>query len=99
MRILEIFRTWQFVLQVDEELFAAFAPRRLKGALAKSAKLMGASLPTFHGLDLAPVLKLIAVLTMIGCVLSMIVVPQNVMLDAVKSVLCGTCRGPAALSA
>ncbi len=63
------FGRWQFVLQIDEQLFASFAPRALKRALAKSAALVAASLPTFHGLDLAPVLKLIAVLTIVGCLL------------------------------
>ncbi len=46
-------------MNIDEQLFASFAPRNLKRALAKSAELVAASLPTFHGLDLAPVLKLI----------------------------------------
>ena len=77
-------------MNIDEQLFASFAPRRLKGALAKSAELVAASLPTFHGLDLAPVLKLIAALTMVGCLVGTIVMPQNSLLDAAKLTLCGT---------
>ena len=82
----------QFVLQIDEQLFASFAPRNLKRALAKSAKLVVASLPPFHGLDSAPVLKLIAALTMVGCLLGTFVLPQNALLDAAKVALCGTRR-------
>ncbi len=87
---LAVVRAWQFVLEIDMVLFASFAPRRLKGALAKSAELVTASLPTFHGLDLAPVLKLIAALTMVGCLVGTIVMPQNSLLDAAKLTLCGT---------
>ena len=83
---------WQFVLEIDTVLFACFAPGRLKGALAKSAELVVASLPTFHGLDLAPVLKLIAALTMVGCLVGTIVMPQNSLLDAARVTLCGTRR-------
>jgi hypothetical protein len=82
------------VLQIDEQLFESFAPMNLKRALAKSAKLVVASLPTFHGLDLAPVLKLIAVLTMVGCLVGTVVMPQNALLDDAKSTLCGTRRAP-----
>ena len=80
------------MLQIDEQLFESYAPRRLKRALAKSAELVVASLPTFHGLDLAPVLKLIAALTMVGCLLGTIIVPQNSLLNDVRSTLCGTRR-------
>ena len=82
----------QFVMNIDEQLFASFAPRNLKRALAKSAELVVASLPTFHGLDLAPVLKLIAALTMVGCLVGTIVMPQNSLLDAARVTLCGTRR-------
>ena len=82
----------QFVMNIDEQLFASFAPRNLKRALAKSAELMVASLPTFHGLDLAPVLKLIAALTMVGCLVGTVIVPQNALLDDAKVTLCGTFR-------
>jgi hypothetical protein len=51
-----------------------------------------ASLPTFHGLDLAPVLKLTAALTMVGCLLGTDIVPQNSLLDDAKATLCGTRR-------
>jgi hypothetical protein len=44
-----------------------------------------ASLPTFHRLDLAPVLKLTAALTMVGCLLGTIIVPQNSLLNDVRS--------------
>jgi hypothetical protein len=71
---------------------AAGYERSLKRALAKSAELVVASLPTFHGLDLAPVLKLIAALTMVGCLLGTIIVPQNSLLNDVRSTLCGTRR-------
>jgi hypothetical protein len=67
----------QFVMNIDEQLFASFAPRRLKRALAKSAELVVTSLPTFHGLDPAPVLKLIAALTMVGCLVGTIVMPES----------------------
>jgi hypothetical protein len=80
----------QFVLEIDEQLFASFAPRSLKLALAKSAELVVASLPTFHGLDLAPMLKLIATLTMVGCLLDTIIMPQNSLLGDAESTLCGT---------
>jgi hypothetical protein len=83
---------WQFVMNIDEQLFASFAPRNLKRALAKSAELVAASLPTFHGLDLAPVLKLIAALTMVGCLVGMVIVPQNALLDDARVTLCGSFR-------
>jgi hypothetical protein len=82
----------QFVLEIDEQLFASFAPRNLKRALAASAELVRASLPTFHGLDLVPVLKLIAAVTMVGCLLGTFVMPQNSLLNEAKVTLCGTRR-------
>ena len=88
----ECVRLLQFVLEIDEQFFASFAPRRLKRALAKSAELVVVSLPTFHGLDMAPVLKLIAALTMVGCLLGTFVMPQNALLDAAQMALCGTRR-------
>ncbi len=89
-RTLAVVRAWQFVLDIDGQLFASFAPRNLKRALAKSAELVVASLPTFHGLNLAPLFKLIAVLTMVGCFVGMIVMPQNSLLDDAEMTLCGT---------
>jgi hypothetical protein len=85
-------RCLQFVLEIDEQLFASFAPRNLKRALAKSAELVLPSLPTLHGLDLAPVFKLIAALTMVGCLLGTVIVPQNALLTDAESTLCGTRR-------
>jgi hypothetical protein len=82
----------QFVMNIDEQLFASFAPRNLKRALAKSAELVAASVPTFHGLDLAPVLKLIGSLTMVGCLVGMVILPQISLLDDAKVTLCGTFR-------
>jgi hypothetical protein len=87
----------QFVMNIDEQLFATFAPRSLKRALAKSAELIVASVPTFHGLDLAPVLKLIGALTMVGYLVGMVIVPQNSQLDDAKSTLCSMRRAPVAL--
>jgi hypothetical protein len=78
------------VLNIDEQLFASFAPRNLKRALAKSAELVRAPLPTIHGLDLAPVLKLTAALAMVGWLAGTIVMPQNSLLDDAESTLCGT---------
>ena len=86
------FARWQFVMNIDEQLFASFAPRNLKFALAKSAELVVASLPTFRGMDLAPVLKLLAALTMVGCLLGTFVMPQNSLLNEAKVTLCGTRR-------
>jgi hypothetical protein len=86
------FARWQFVMNIDEQLFASFAPRNLKRALAKSAELVAASVPTFHGLDLAPVLKLIAALTTVGWLVGMVIVPQNALLDDARVTLCGTRR-------
>ncbi len=80
------------MLEIDEQLFTSFAPKNLKRALAKSAELMVATLPTFHGLDLAPVFKLIAALTMVGCLVGTFVMPQNSLLEAAKLTLCGTRR-------
>ena len=80
------------MLQIDEQLFATFAPKRLKDALAKSAQLLVASLPTFHGLDLAPVLKRLAALSMVGCLVGTIVMPQYLLLNDAKSTLCGARR-------
>ena len=91
-RVLAIVRALQFVLETDQVLFASFAPRKLKRALAKSAELVSASLPTFCGLDLAPVLKLIAALTMVGVLLGAIIMPQNSLLSDAESTLCGTRR-------
>ena len=79
-------------MNIDEQLFESFAPRNLKRALAKSAELVVASLPTFHGLDLAPVLKLIGALTMVGCLVGIIIVPQNSLIDDAEATLCGTRR-------
>ncbi len=81
----------EFVLQINEQLFVSFAPRNLKRALAKSAELVVPSLPTLHGLDLAPVFKLIAALMMVGCLLGKVIVPQNALLNEAKVTLCGTC--------
>ena len=89
---LAVVRAWQFVMEIDTVLFACFAPRNLKRALAKSAELVVASLPTFRGMDLAPVLKLIAALTMVGCLLGTIIVPQNSLIDDAEATLCGTRR-------
>ncbi len=80
------------MLEIDEQLFASFAPRNLKRALAKSAELVRAPVPIIHGLDLAPVLKLVAALIMVGCLLGTIVVPQNSLLTDAQSALCGTRR-------
>jgi hypothetical protein len=41
---------------------------------------------------MAPVLKLIAALTMVGCLLGTFVMPQNALLDAAQMALCGTRR-------
>ena len=98
IRILEIFRTWQFVLETDETLFAAFAPKRLKAALAKSAELAVPSLPTFRGLDLAPVFKLTSALTLVALVIGLVIRPQNQLLDDAGAVMCGTRRRSGALS-
>jgi hypothetical protein len=89
---LAVVRAWQFVMEIDTVLFASFAPRNLKRALAKSAELVVASLPTFRGMDLAPVLKLIAALTMVGCLVGIIIVPQNSLIDDAEATLCGTRR-------
>ncbi len=82
----------QFVLEMDEQLFASFAPRNLKRALAKSAELVRAPVPTIRGLDLAPVFKLVAALIMVGCLVGTIVVPQNSLLTDAEVTLCGTRR-------
>ena len=89
-RVFAISYAAQFVLQIDDQLFETFAPRRLKDALDKSAKLAVPSLPTFRGLDLAPVLKFIAALALVGSLVVVIIVPQHSLLDDAKSVLCGT---------
>jgi hypothetical protein len=98
IRILEIFCTWQFVLETDVALFKAFAPKRLKAALAKSAKLAVPSLPTFHGLDFAPVVELSSALTLVGLVIGLVIWPHIQALDDAGAVLCGTRRGSAAPS-
>ena len=85
------------MLQIDEQLFASFAPRRLKRALSKSAELVVTSLPTFYGLDFSPVLKVIAAVTMVGCLIGTVLFPQNSLLDDAKSTLCGTRRGPSSV--
>ncbi len=80
-------------MDIDGVLFASFAPRRLKNVLDKSATIVVASLPTFHGLDVAPVLKLIAAMTMVGCLVGMVIVPQSSLIDDAEVTLCGTRRG------
>ena len=79
-------------------LFKAFAPNRLKAALAKSAKLAVPSLPTFHGLDFAPVFRLTSALTLVGLVIGLVLGPQNQLLDDAGAVMCGTRRRSAAPS-
>jgi hypothetical protein len=56
------------------------------------------SLPTFHGLDLAPVFKLTSALTLVALVIGLVIGPQNQLLDDAGAVMCGTHQGSAAPS-
>ncbi len=60
----------QFILEVDELVFEAFAPQRLKDAMDEAAVLELPPLrPTLMGLELAPLLKLSAAAVMLGYLL------------------------------
>jgi hypothetical protein len=48
------------------------------------------ALPTFHALDLAPVLKLAAAWAMVAVMMGTIVGPQNQLLSEAGAALCGT---------
>jgi hypothetical protein len=56
------------------------------------------SLPTFHGLDFAPVFRLTSALTLVGLVIGLVLGPQNQLLDDAGAVMCGTRRRSATLS-
>ena len=56
------------------------------------------SLPTFRGLDLAPVFRLTSALTLVGLVIGLVIGPQNQLLDDAAAVMCGTRHGSAAPS-
>ena len=67
-----------FVTEVDDGVYAAFCPWQLKQLLAQVEGLL---VPrrmrlSFSGLDIGAVIKLIAVLTALGAVFPMLIVPQ-----------------------
>ncbi len=80
----------QFVMEIDELLFDAYAPKKLKDALRKAAKLEMPSLRRFHGMDLSPVLKLSATLVMIGVMIFTGIAPQTRFLIDAGAAMCGT---------
>jgi hypothetical protein len=85
-----LFVCCQFVLQIDEQLFEAFAPRRLKNALAKTAALEAPPLlPAFKGLDIAPAVKLSAALGMVAIMSAIDIAPQAQFISDAGVALCG----------
>ena len=81
-------------MEIDELLFDAYAPQKLKDALCKAAKLEMPSLRRFHGMDLSPVLKLSATFAMIGVMIFTSIAPQTRFLLEAGAAMCGT--GPKA---
>jgi hypothetical protein len=81
----------QFVMEVDEMLFEAFAPQRLKGVLENGKMIKLKPLRRFFGLDIPPVLKLVATSVMIGLMAGLSIVPQTQYLLAAGDAMCGTC--------
>ena len=83
----------EFVLEVDELLYNAFAPMKLKVAMTKAAELDLPPLRTFHGLDLPPVFRLCSTLVLIGIMVGTNIAPQTQFLTDAGDAMCGTCMG------
>jgi hypothetical protein len=84
----------EFVLEVDELLYDAFAPLKLKDALAKAAELDLPRLRTVHGQDVPPVLRLCTAIVMLGFMVGTNIAPQAHVLSEAGDAMCGTRTGP-----
>jgi hypothetical protein len=80
-------------LNIDEGFFEAFCPQSLKDALLQTAEINLPRIPSYKGLDIASVLKLVAVLAMIGVMAGTSIVPQAQVVVEAGDALCGTLRG------
>jgi hypothetical protein len=78
-------------MEVDEMLFEAFAPKRLKNVLEHGKTIELKPLRRVFGLDLAPVLKLLLTSTMLGLMVGFSIAPQTEYLIAAGDAMCGTC--------
>ena len=81
----------QFVMEVDEMLYSAFAPQRLKSVFQHAKTLELKPLRRFFGLDLAPVFKLLLTGIMLGLMVGFSIAPQTEMLKAAGDAMCGKC--------
>lgn len=81
----------QFVMEVDEMLFEAFAPKRLKKVLEHGKTIEMKPLRRLFGMDLAPMLKLLLTSLMIGLMAGLSIGPQTEYLRAAGDALCGKC--------
>ena len=81
-------------MEVDELLFDAFAPRRLKRLLAHGKRLPMKPLRRVFGLDLGPVIKLLLTGTMLGLMVGFSILPQTEFLNAAGDAMCGAHAGP-----
>ena len=84
----------QFVMEVDEMLFEAFAPKRLKNVLQHAKNLEVKPLRRFFGLDLSPVFKLLLTGLMIGLMAGLSIAPQTQYLRDAGDAMCGTRLDP-----
>jgi hypothetical protein len=78
-------------MEVDELLFEAFAPKRLKNVLEHGKTIELKPLRRVFGLDLAAVLKLGATIVMIGLMAGLSIAPQTEYLLAAGDAMCGAC--------
>ena len=91
--VLQRFALCQFVMEVDELLFEAFAPKRLKTVLKHGKTLEMKPLRRSFGLDPSPVVKLLLTSLMIGLMASFSILPQTEYLKAAGDAMCGTRAG------
>ena len=87
--MLQRFALCQFVMEVDELLFEAFAPKRLKTVLKHGKTLEMKPLSRSFGLDPNPVVKLLLTSLMIGLMASFSILPQTEYLKAAGDAMCG----------
>ena len=79
----------QFIMNVDEGCFEAFAPLVLKRFLENMEELAVPRTPSYLGVDLAAVGDLILTTVMYTAVFVVLISPQNAMLEDSRNALCG----------
>ena len=79
----------EFVLQLDELIFAALAPVSVQSTLSRVQPLRVPRLAHYKGLDLWAVYSLVAVLVPVCLFTVMMILPQQALLQAGKDALCG----------